>query len=120
MIATAAEYNNYRKDYDPGTVVIIKDMAKAVVVHYVILQSRFELYARYYNMTLLENVLFFIKIKYCISILHNQTSFEILAILGDKASHSGGFALGKKSSDLIYRNITTADVDAHAESPIVP
>ena len=42
MVAAATEYNNYRKDYDPGTVVIIKDMAKAVVVHYVILQSRFE------------------------------------------------------------------------------
>ena len=41
MIAAATEDNYYRQDYDPSTVVV-KDMAKAVVIHYVFLQSRFE------------------------------------------------------------------------------
>ena len=41
VIAAATEYNHNRKDYDPGAVVV-KDVAKTVVIHYVILQSRFE------------------------------------------------------------------------------
>ena len=41
MVAAATEDNNYRKNNYPGTVVV-KDMAKAVVIHYVFLQSRFE------------------------------------------------------------------------------
>ena len=41
MVTAATENHNYRKDYDPGAVVV-KDMAKTVVIHYVILQSRFE------------------------------------------------------------------------------
>ena len=41
MIAAATEDDNYRKDDYPGAVVV-KDMAKTVVIHYVILQSRFE------------------------------------------------------------------------------
>jgi hypothetical protein len=41
MITATAEDNYNRKDYDPGAVVV-KDMAKTVVIHYVILQSRFE------------------------------------------------------------------------------
>ena len=41
MVAAATEDNYYGKDYDPSTVVV-KNMAKAVVIHYVFLQSRFE------------------------------------------------------------------------------
>ena len=41
MITATAEYHNYRKNDNPGAVVV-KDMAKTVVIHYVILQSRFE------------------------------------------------------------------------------
>ena len=55
VVAAATEDNYNCKDDDPGA-VIIKDMAKAVVVHYVFLQSRFarcrNRLARYYNMTL--------------------------------------------------------------------
>jgi hypothetical protein len=41
VVTATAEYNNNRKNYYPGAVVV-KDMAKTVVIHYVILQSRSE------------------------------------------------------------------------------
>ena len=42
MVAAATEYDYYRKDNYPSAIVVVKNVAKTVVIHYVILQSLFE------------------------------------------------------------------------------
>ena len=87
-MAAATEHNHNRKNYDPGA-VIIKDVAQAVVIHYVCLRELVERFPRSilsYDGS--ENaVTSFIKIKYDLTVGNYEPCGKELAVLGNKSGH---------------------------------
>ena len=87
-VAAATENNDDSKDDDPGA-VIVKDMAQAVVIHYVCLRELVERFPRSilsYDGS--ENaVTSFIKIKYDLTVGNYEPCGKELAVLGNKSGH---------------------------------